>query len=181
MKIKNIIGQCLSRMGLENCVENDNFTSQEQQTIDALVRAINIVYNEITAQYLPLVEQETVTFVDGKLSFSVLEKRILYPIRLEEGGVKCDFTIYPDRIESDCQRGVLKYAYLIDSPLEFDGDIEDMRLDEGTICLGVLAQYYFANKMYDLAKSFDEDFRGRMSAIKIKQKDIRLKQRRWGA
>ncbi len=182
MKIKNIVGECLLRMGLEDFLSNTSFSSQEQELVNKIVGAINIVYNEICAEYLPLVAREQVVFENGKLSFSQLEKRILYPIKLESNGKKCKYVIYPDRLESDeCGEGTLKYAYLVNSLYALEDDIDDNRLSEGVVCLGALAQYYFANKMFELAKSFDEDFRAKISSLCVKQKQICIKQRRWGA
>ncbi len=182
MKIKNIVGECLLRMGLDDFSSNQTYSTQEQEIVDKLVGAINIVYGEICAEYLPLVTKQSVTFVDNRLDFAQLEKRILYPIKLVSGGVKCKYIIYPDHLESDeCTSGELQYAYLLSEQFGIDDEIDDSRLSQGMMCLGTLAQYYFANKTFDLAKSFDEDFRAKLGTLCIKQKHFCIKQRRWGA
>jgi chitinase len=56
-----------------------------------------------------------------------------------------------------------------------------MRLTVGALSDGALGEYYFQNKTFDLAKSFDSDFRAQIGVLRYKGKNVRVKARRWQA
>lgn len=56
-----------------------------------------------------------------------------------------------------------------------------MRLTRSVLANGALAEYYFQNKMFDLAKSFDSDFRNQIGALRYRGKNILVKARGWQA
>ena len=74
----------------------------------------------------------------------------------------------------------VKYVCL---PAEYEltltSEITDLKVTQGAFCCGVLAEYYFQNKVFDLAKSFDTEFRAQMNELKYKGKSIVIKVRRW--
>lgn len=65
--------------------------------------------------------------------------------------------------------------------LTFEGEINDMRLTKSALADGALGEYYFQNKMFDLAKSFDSDFRAQIGLMRYKGKNLVMKARRWQA
>ena len=86
MTVKQIIGECLVRMGLDNFINNQSYTADEQKLADRLVLDLNIVYRQIVARDLPLVASADIEIENGSYSFSSLTGvRFLYPVRLEVG------------------------------------------------------------------------------------------------
>lgn len=181
MKIKNVIGECLIKMGKPNIVNKTTFDDDETETISKLLAALNIAYREIVTEYLPLIYTQTVCMKDKSVKTSVLEKKIICPISLMFYNEKKPMKIYPDRIESDFDGdATLTYSYMPDIDLVLDDEISDMRLTQSALADGALSEYYFADKMFDLAKSFDTDFRAQMSMLRYKGRRIIIKRRRWG-
>ena len=182
MTVKSIIGECLLKMGLEDFTGKDIYTDSEQELITSLLGALNIAYREAVCEYLPLVTEESVEFSDGQLLISKLSKSILYPIRLRRGDEKVAFKTYPNRIIADIKgRAALKYAYAPSTPLSLGSSINDMRVTQSALSDGALAEYYFANKVFDLAKSFDTSFRAKLSVMRYRGRSMRLRERGWNA
>ncbi len=182
MKIKDIVGECLVKMGQTDFSNEQTLDTQQTELKNKLVAAINIAYREIVSEYLPLYFTENVEFEDGKLEASKLSKKILYPVKVIQNGEKRAFSSQTDCITCDaigeCE---LTYAYMPSSPLAFEDEINDMRLTVGTLSDGALGEYYFQNKMFDLANSFDTDFRAKIGTLRYRGRNIRIKARRWQA
>lgn len=181
MKVKDIIGVCIEKMGKESFVNNLTYTPEQQTLIDSLLRAMNIVYREITAEYLPQYTSEDVTVNDGVVDILHLTQTMLYPVKLtDKNGVKHTMKNFATGIESDFSgTGTLLYAYLPDK-LALNDSIGDLRLNLNVMADGTLSEYYFQDKVFDLATAYDTKFRLSISALRYKGKSINLKERRWG-
>ncbi|MDE5602166.1 MAG: hypothetical protein K2J16_06685 [Clostridia bacterium] len=182
MIVKKVIGECLTKMGERDFTDNTTYSESEQGLIDSLLAALNIAYREVICEYLPLVHSEAVTFSDGVLYINALEKKILYPIRVTHGDNVVSFKAYADRITTKISgTATLEYAYLPEGELTMTSVISDLRLTDGALSDGTLGEYYFANKVFDLAKSYDSSFREKMGFLRYKGRRLRLKERRWQA
>ena len=127
MKVKDVIAECLIRAGKEDFTHNSTLTDEQQKTRNRLLGCFNIAYREIVSKYLPLVHSEKVEFANGVLSAKSLEKKILYPIRVQVGDQRKAFCAGVDKIECDVQgSAILTYAYMPDADFSID--------DEFTIC-----------------------------------------------
>ena len=90
------------------------------------------------------------------------------------------FKSYATKIKCDYSGAAkLTYACLPSTDFAFSDSINDVRIPEGVMASGVLAEYYFQNKVFDLAKSFDSDFRVALARIKYRGRSMFLKERRW--
>lgn len=88
MKIKDVVGECLTKMGQTDFSNEQNLDAQKTELKNRLLACINIIYREIVSDYLPLVHTESVSFQDGKIASSTLSKQILYPIKIVQGDEK---------------------------------------------------------------------------------------------
>ena len=182
MKIKDVVGECLVKMGRTDFSNNQTLDTEQTELKDKLIAAINIAYRHIVSEYLPLIEIETVKVTNGKIAASSLYKKILYPIKIVQNDEKISFYSGADCIFCDAAGEVkLTYAYMPSNDLTFASEIDDMRLTRSALADGALSEYYFQNKMFDLAKSFDSDFRKQIGALRYRGKNILVKARRWQA
>lgn len=181
MQVKSIIGECLVKMGGVDFTQKSAYTTEEQALFDRLLAALNIAYREVCSQYLPQICEEEVVFSENEINVSVLAKRIIYPIALYKGGVKCGFKVYPDRIAADINgNAMLRYAYM-PCVLSGESEISELMLTQSIMADGTLGEFYFQNKIFDLAGAFDTDFRSALSALRYKGRELSLKAGRWGA
>lgn len=182
MTVKKVIGECLVKMGEIDFTGKSTYSEDERSLLAALLAALNITYREVICEYLPLVHTEEVLFEDGAVDISSLEKKILYPIRVTKGDSVAAFKAFANRITAKISgRATLEYAYLPDSELTLDSVISDLRLTQAALSDGALGEYYFANKVFDLARSYDSSFREKMGFMRYKGRSLRLKERRWQA
>ena len=181
MTVKQIVEECVVKMGLDNFINNQSYTADEQKLVDRLVFNVNVVYREIVTSYLPLIDSADVEIVNGEYAFSSLTGvRILYPVRLEAGDRDVKVKTYATKLKCDYEGAAkLYYAYLPSSDFAFADSINDARITSQVMCAGVLAEYYFQNKVFDLAKSFDLDYRAGLSVLKYKGRSMFLKDGRW--
>lgn len=182
MKIKDVVGECLIKMGQTDFSNEQNLDAQKTELKNRLLACINIIYREIVSDYLPLVHTESVSFLDGKIASSTLSKQILYPIKIVQGDEKKSFFCGAQEIFCDVTGAAqITYAYMPQTELTFEGEINDMRLTKSALVNGALAEFYFQNKMFDLAKSFDSDFRAQIGLMRYKGRNLVMKTRRWQA
>jgi hypothetical protein len=179
MQVSQIIGECLTKINGDNFIGQETYTEAQQALIDRLVAALNIAYREITTEYLPLICREDVSLVNGECQTASLNNPILYPVRLERDGVRRAYKTFPSKITSDFSgAAVLTYAYM-PSELTFGGEISDLRLTSGILSDGALAQYYFEDKIFELAANYDEKWRAAISKLRFKGREIKIKASRW--
>lgn len=183
MTVKEIIGACLDKMGLENFVNDTSYTVEETKMANKLLIALNTAYIGTACDYIRQTTRENVILDENGETFPTdLNKVIVNPISLrDDKGVKHSYSVYPDRIASDFSgEAVLEYAYL-PAKLELGDSVNDMRMTTDMLSDGALAEYYFTTRSFDLASSYDEQFRRKLTSAKYKGREIVLKERRWGA
>lgn len=182
MRIKDVVGECLVKMGEENFVDNATYSDDEKALVNKILGAMNIAYREIVYEYLPLVVTEKVNVVGGKIDADDLNENILYPVSVKRNGEKMSF--YTDATciyVSGDGAAEIKYAYMPSKMLALDDNINDMRLSVSILSDAALAEYYFQEKVFELAKSFDADFRAQIGLVRYKGRALRIKRRRWQA
>lgn len=181
MTVKQIIGECLVRMGLDNFINNQSYTADEQKLADRLVFTLNVVYRHIVAKHLPLVASAEIDVENGSYSFASLTGvRFLYPVRLEVGDTVIKYKTYATSIKCDYSgKATFYYAYLPSTDFALADTITDVRLTPQVLCAGVLAEYYLQNKVFDLARNYDEEFRDAITDLKYKGRSMFLKEGRW--
>ena len=180
MKIKNVIGECLVRAGKEDFSLNASLTDEQKELQNRLLACVNIAYREIVSKYLPLIYEEQVVFQDGKCLAKSLSKKIIFPVRVKVGDSVKAFKTSADAIVcSYSGDATLVYAYMPDKDFAITDEIDDLRITRSCLVNGALAEYYFQNKVFDLAKSFDADFRAETGILRYKGRSVIVKRRGW--
>ena len=161
MLVKEVLGECLVKMGRENFLTGTEYTDEQQALADRLLAAMNIAYREAVTEYIPLYAEEKVTVADGTVDVGGLGKRILYPVSLTADGVRYRVWVRPEGLSADyCGR--------------LTDEIADMRITPSALSDGTLAEYYLQDKVFDLAEAYSESFRDALSAVRYKGRAMRL-------
>jgi len=156
-------------------------TDEQKELQDKLLGACNIVYREVVSRYIPTYYSQKVTFESGKTPLSSLQKKPLYIVSIKVGDSSAPFYVQSPSIIAEIEgEATIKYACMpSEIDLNINSEINDLRLSQSAFCCGVLGEYYFQNKVFDLAKSFDGEFREQMNELKYKGRSIVIKARRW--
>ncbi len=174
MTVKEIIGECLLRMGRKNFLESETLSDEEKSVKETLIASLNSAYFEIATEHMPYIKDEKVRAKDKTIFNRDLKSPMLYPISLNREGAKAKFKIFHDRLETDFDgEAVLRYAYPPEKLSETDS-IEDSRMTLELLVAGTLSKYYFAMRAFDLASSYDSDFRYKLAYLKYKGKTMTL-------
>lgn len=135
MKIKDVVGECLVKMGQTDFSNEQTLDEQQTELKNKLLASINIIYREIVSEYLPLYHTETVNFSGGKVNSSALTKKILYPVKVVKNNRKQSFFSGADGVYCDIEgEAQLTYAYMPSAPLAYTDEINDMRLHRRLHC-----------------------------------------------
>lgn len=180
MTVKFLISKSLEKMNVDDFEKKTLLTDREKNLQQSLIYAFGAVYRELLAEYIPLETKEKATFKDKKLSAKSLSKRILYPIGVLKDSKKLDFQTDAENIYTT-ESGELTviYAYLPDTEITLDTEVDFIGVSDDLITDGMLAQYYFATGTYELARNYDVSYRDKLWKLKYKGKQLKLKAGRW--
>lgn len=179
MLVKEVIGECLVKLGKENFIDEAELTDEQQALVDRLLAALNIAYKEAVTEFIPLYCEEDVTVSGGVIDISGLSRRILYPVALSSGGRARKVWVRPEGLSADAEgRATLRYAYLPED-VTLSSDIADMRLTAGVLSDGVIGEYYLADKVFEIAEAYETSFREALSAVRYKGRPMTLGAGRW--
>ena len=68
MTVKEVISAALFKMGYGE-VDFDEMTSEESALVQKMLKCLNLVYQQIETEYLPLTKKKPKTFREGRLKF----------------------------------------------------------------------------------------------------------------
>ena len=168
MKVKEIIDMCLKKLGWEDLIDKETYTSDEQKLIDRLVFNVNVVCREIATCYLNIIESRDIEVENGEYVFANLTGvRLLYPVRLMVGNKEIAYKVYATKLKCDYSgKATLYYACLPSKEYTIDDEIGDTRITLDALCAGALSEYCLQNKDFYYARVYDSTFRTEMNAIK---------------
>ena len=180
MNVKFVLQECLKKLGESDFLSKSSTTAAENKEKELLLHAVNETYRSLLSEYFPATHTDEVEFKGGKLQMDGLTREILYPIELTVDGVKTPFVVSVDSIEAKAEgKATLKYAYMPQTQLDIEDDVRMLNVSVDLFSDGVLAQYCYMAKLFDLAKYFDDCYRDKLFGARYKNKTLMLKDRRW--
>lgn len=188
MIIKSILKTAcmfLNKEDLCEKIDSSDFESlleADKNQINFLVKCLNITYQEVASDYIPLLEKEFVTPSNGKIYFSNLKKQILEVVYIkDENGRKVKFKTFSNYIETNAKSVEILYKY---APLKIENlnsQIETFsnKVSEITLAFGVAMEYYFINGLHEDASVWEKRFKDALFMRNSKKFNIKLPVRRW--
>ncbi len=182
MKIREIIGDCLLKLGYGTAVDmvtDANRTDEQNKAVNMLLKCASIVYSEIITNHFPNVVKETVTLTDGKMELSQLtNSKFVYALSLKQNGENRKIKVYPTYIESNFSgEGELEFVALL-STYDLDTELPE-RVPSWLLAEGVAAEYAYANNMIDAGVQSERKFRDGLSELKARGAGKYVRARRW--
>ncbi len=164
-----------------NKVTEGVIKTDEEKTLELMVRCFNLAYQEIATDYLPLVVCEDIEISDGSFDLTKLDNRFFKFVKLinknsfEE---KCE--IYDDVLYAKNGTYKIIYCYipsfagLNSQLLDFNGKITDRIL-----ALGLCKEYCYICDRFNESTAFKTKFEDSLKACFKTKKNIVLPKRRW--
>lgn len=157
-------------------------TSAQTKELDFLLRCLNLVYNQIATDYIPLLHTEKLTPTNGEIIFSSFTKSVLDIKRVEDKfGIRTNYKLYPDRIATIDGEVKITYSYEPIALVSLSSTIESFfeKLTERVIAYGVAMEYSFISGLHDDASIWEKRFKDGILVAARKKSEIRLPSRRW--
>ncbi|NLZ25423.1 MAG: hypothetical protein GX891_03080 [Clostridiales bacterium] len=179
MEVKYILSLFFEKIGEEDLTKVEQLSDAQSLKLSKALGILNFIYLQIRCDYLPLISQEQVASVDGKIEYSKLSERFKKLIRLEKDGKRIKAKTLPTHIET-LEDGEMTIEYIyIPKALNLDDEIFDNRLSELEVLYGMLSQHYLDENVFDQASYYDTLFKEAMSRAKYKGREIKVKERAW--
>ena len=188
MKVKDIVREAASALGLTEAVNfcdgknvSDGATpaAGEEDAME-LLKFFHRTETDTAANYVPLVYEESVESVDGKIETSALSKRFLRAAYLlDKNGGRAQYKTCPGYLKTAVKSGVLGYAYLPEEKtLSDDSDYSSDELEKAFVA-GVAAEYYLKKQLFEESEVFGREYKAALSMARRLQHGKSFKARRW--
>ncbi|MDD4211222.1 MAG: hypothetical protein PHC46_02365 [Clostridia bacterium] len=189
MEVKEIIKLTAIYLQMEDILALEELggevTEPEELTsknLELLIRCLNLVYNEVASDYVPLKHTQTVTSENGEISLESLEKRLISVLSLIDSTseVSVKYKVYPTSIKVKDGSYNLEYSYMPDSVV-LENDIEGFggKLSERIMAYGVASEYLLISGLFDEATLWKKRFLDSILTVSSKKSDIKMPARRW--
>ncbi len=145
-----------------------------------LISAANMIYTELTLQYVHLKTKESVTFTDERLYYDTLTNPVREILGVYSNGKKRAFETYPLYIEcKDCESAEVTYIYFTPEITAGDEIVLPPKFTTYILALGVAAEYFCRIGLVDEALFYKSRYDNAISNLNIGLKCKNLPQRRF--
>ncbi len=162
----------------------DSDTTDSEEVISKIVKllkCLNLVYQDLTRDYLPLETVEEITFTDGKFEYKNLSLVIRDIIKIEDiYGFGHSFKCFPTFVQADVTKAKITYTYEPEDLVLFD-EINAFagKLSERILAYGVAMEYFFLSSLSDEAVVWENRYISSLENALRKKSNIIMPKRRW--
>jgi hypothetical protein len=188
VEVKEIVKLAAIYLQLEEVLALETFggdvaeaDANTAKNLELLVRCLNLVYNELASDYVPLKHSEEVLVEDGEIDINTLEKRLISVLKLaNKDGKNVKYKVYPTAIKIENGTYDLEYSYL-PNEVELTDSIEEFggKLTERIIAYGVASEYTLISGLFDEAELWKKRFLDSLIVATGKKSEIKMPARRW--
>ena len=187
MEIKNVIKLACLFLGkddyenLSSLGGTQTETDAETKDLNFLLRCLNLTYQEIASDYIPLFATDTVETSSGKIVFSKLTKKLNEIKSVSENGFRVKYMLYPDYIKTDAKTVDITYSYLPAELTTLTSTLETFtnKVSEMVLAYGTAMEYCFISGLYDDATMWEKRFKDALEIKAAKKSEKKLPNRRW--
>lgn len=162
----------------------DSDTTDSEEVVSKIVKllkCLNLVYQDLTRDYLPLETVEDIVFTDGKFEYKNLSLVVRDIIKIEdEYGFGHSFKCFPTFVQADVTKAKITYTYEPEDLVLFD-EINAFagKLSERILAYGVAMEYFFLSSLSDEAAVWENRYISSLENALRKKSNIIMPKRRW--
>lgn len=161
----------------------DTVDTQTQKEFEIFLKCLNLVYTEISTDYLPILEKQRVLVENGKVYLDDISESIkdIVSVKLASNEKNVKYTLFSNYIEVGAG-GYVDIVYSIyPTALTLTSDIDSFggKVSEKCLALGTASEYCYINGFYDEAEIWDNRFKDSLQIACRKKSEIILPKRRW--
>mgnify|MGYP004454023609 CR=1 FL=1 len=183
MKVKDIIILALDFCHEDSLAsllrtENPTLTDEQQEKVNSFTRCFNLVYEELSSQYLPIIKTETVSATDGKVLYSSLSQKVLDVVEVKNAhGRKIKFRKFDSYLFALASEVTVSYKTLPNALTE--SSEFSCPLPERIFAYGVAREFFYLQGASDEAEIYDNRYKDSLLVLLGKSKEIKMPARGW--
>lgn len=189
MKVKEILDTSLVLLGkhelLETSVFDENIveelTEAQEKEIGFMVRCFNLIYKEVSADYLPLMYDEQIEFTQDKFELSNLTQSILDVFKLyDDNENNIAYKLFPSYIKANVEKANITYSFIPeDLSLEDEVMLFGGKILPQVLSYGIAREYCLITGDHKEADIWEKRYKDGIFAEMRKKSQIKIKSRRW--
>lgn len=155
-------------------------SEQVVEKINKLLKCFNLVYQDLTRDYMPLITEEVVNFENEKFDYKNLSKVLRDIVKIEDQNQAIPFRCFPTFVKASASKANIVYSYQPDELFVFS-EIDDFagKIDERTLAYGVVMEYCFLSSLSDEATIWENRYISCLQSALKKKSNIIMPKRRW--
>ena len=188
MSTKQILKLVATFLGKEELLEcsyftesEDTLTDEQTKELDILLRCLNLVVSEISTEYLPIYHEKEVTFSDGKLLLSEIDKDLFQICSLKDQfGNNVKFRIFDSHIKANVTNATVVYTVFA-SACTLEGNVDEfcVKIPDRVFAYGTAMEYSFISSLFDDAQIWGSRYKNSLLSISSKKHNVVMPKRRW--
>lgn len=174
MKFIDVINRAAEIVGAEPNFEEMNAAAKK------LIACGRLVYGELTAEYVRVVQEEDIAFADAKAEFTAFSKPVKEILSIVKDGVRREFKAFPAYVS--CQitgKAKVRYAYHCDEPELHDELVLPSQFTPAMLATGVAGEYYYRGGLLEEAVFYKNRYDTSVINQTRRQKPLELKVERF--
>ncbi len=157
--------------------------ARTQKEFDNLQLALNLCYQDIAQNYLPLLYTQELTIENNKIYLSDITKELcqVYSITSIDGKKGYKFKVFDNYIDTNVN-GLVKITYsYVPVKLNLNDTINNFagRISKKCLAMGTVSEYCYISGLYEDAALWGERYKDDLKTETRKRGEIVLPKRRW--
>lgn len=155
-------------------------SSEVQKKFETLLKALNLIVQEIAIEFKPLYKEENLTFTNGMANLDSLTETVNKIVCVKDDIKFYKFAVCNGKILIDANGSkVVKYSYIPENLLQTDNILFDEQIGEKVLAFGVCMEYLYLQNIFDEVEIWEDRF---YKALKNSLRNVgryNMPKRRW--
>jgi len=188
VNVKEIVKLSATYLQLEDVLKLEVLDGEEEspteltlKNYELLIKAVNLVQEEIASDYIPLKKEEIVEVTNEEIAFSNLSERIIQVFSVKnEIYEEVKYKLFPTSIKLKNGTYNIIYTYM-PSAVTINDNLASFsnKITERVVAYAVAGEYALINGLFDEATTWKQRFEEAMKVVSGKKSPISILSRRW--
>lgn len=189
MKVGNILSLTAFLLGNKRLSDKitqvlsgeDEFTKEEKEQTDDLLKCYNVTVSELSEEYLPLTFKEDLKSSDKRFYYKDFTKQPVEIKSVYRSDIPMNFKVYPTYFTTEDQECTVLYEYCYKPAraITDDGEYSDSVITDRVIAEGVVSEALINLGMYEQAVLWRDRYLKSLQSCMLKRKINKIKPRGW--
>ncbi|MDD4315928.1 MAG: hypothetical protein PHC84_02080 [Clostridia bacterium] len=171
MILREILNKTVEIIG-----DDDINLDTESKKRTRLLACANMIYHELTTEYVQLKNRETVTFSDKRVYYPEFSKKVKDILGVYKNGASVEFRLFPLYVEADLEGGAeVSYLYHSDELALGDSVLLPPQYTAFVLANGIASEYFYRSGLTDEAVFYKNRYDTAILNLSRRRQSITLK------